>query len=178
MKTHERLVGREAEVGLDLGQGHADDRRVHDDHELRERDDGKGRPAPRVCGLHESAFPSRVGAAHEMMTVGGSRRRSAERQAAAAHRPQPAAPIVAAHAEKVEITVPRTIAGMLDRCRDGLIGQRLPGHADRPEPRSTSTASTPAMSKSLGHRKSAVLAGHALDDVLAGCGAHAQTPYG
>jgi hypothetical protein len=23
-----------------------------DDHELRERDDGKRRPAPRVCGLH------------------------------------------------------------------------------------------------------------------------------
>src|ERR687896_475702 len=47
-----QVLWAEAEVRLDLGQGHADDRRVHDDHELCERDDGKGRPAPRICGLH------------------------------------------------------------------------------------------------------------------------------
>jgi hypothetical protein len=50
------VAGAEAEIALDLGQGHADDRRVHDHHELRERDDGKGRPAPRVGGLHEVPF--------------------------------------------------------------------------------------------------------------------------
>ena len=46
-------VGGEAEVGLDLGQRDADDRGVHDDHELGERDERERRPAPRVCGLHE-----------------------------------------------------------------------------------------------------------------------------
>src|SRR5215204_1511194 len=52
LKTQERSSGLEAQIRLDLGQGHADDRRVHDRHELRERDDGERRPAPRIRGLH------------------------------------------------------------------------------------------------------------------------------
>jgi hypothetical protein len=54
---HPREVpGGEAEVGTDVGQRHADDGRVHDHHQLRTRDDGQGRPAPRIgCGLHLSS---------------------------------------------------------------------------------------------------------------------------
>src|SRR5215207_8357064 len=50
------VLGAEAEVRADLGQGHADDRGVHDHHELRERDQGECRPAPGRCGLHERSF--------------------------------------------------------------------------------------------------------------------------
>ena len=35
------VLGAEAEVRADVGQGHADDARVGDDHELCERDDGE-----------------------------------------------------------------------------------------------------------------------------------------
>ena len=55
-----QAVRAEAHVGLDLGQGDADDRRVHDHHELRERDDGKSRPAPRMTGWHETPFRART----------------------------------------------------------------------------------------------------------------------
>jgi len=34
------VLGTEAEVGADVGQRDSDDARVHDDHELCERDDG------------------------------------------------------------------------------------------------------------------------------------------
>ena len=53
------VSGAEAEVRADLGEGDADDRGVHDHHELRERDEAERGPAPRICGLHGCSFPSR-----------------------------------------------------------------------------------------------------------------------
>ena len=45
-----QVLGAEAEVGLHLRQGDPDDRRVHDDHELRCGDQTQRQPAPAARG--------------------------------------------------------------------------------------------------------------------------------
>ena len=55
-----QVLGGEAQVGLHLRQGHADDGRVHDDHELGGGDEAERPPAAvargRRCGRHGSSL--------------------------------------------------------------------------------------------------------------------------